>query len=424
MAVIMNIRKSMFFLKDFSTGSGVKDHLDELVDKHQRGTNEILEKLLYHARATTDFYRDLNIEISLDKFPIVNKMDIKQNVNKFISKKYKKESLISVTTSGSTGTPFTVYQDKNKKSRNTADTMYYAKMAGYEIGQKLYYLKIWSQANHKGTITKYFQNIETVDVLNLSDKVVGELILRWTNETKSFGIIGYASALETICKYLERNYDAPIKTKVNSIIAISETLSDNVKERLTYFLGVQTLSRYSNVENGILAQQIGSESRFLLNSASYIFEIVDMSTDDILGLDRLGRIVITDLYNYGMPMIRYDSGDVGMITMENGQYYLKELSGRKLDQIFNTEGEPINALLVYKNMWKYKEIDQYQLIQKDLSKFVIRVVCPSGFNRHEQIIMEYRAYLGKEADITVEISEDIPLLASGKRRKVVNEMLK
>ena len=49
---------------------------------------------------------------------------------------------------------------------------------------------------------------------------------------------------------------------------------------------------------------------------------------------------------------------------------LTKIEGRKLDQIYNTKGELISSYIVYKNMWNYTEIEQYQLIQREKNKYV------------------------------------------------------
>lgn len=383
-----------------------------------------LNRLLVHARITVPYYKKMDVNSGIRDFPVVNKSIIKSNIHIFLSDKYSKDKLFSLTTSGSTGTPFTIYQDVLKKKRNTADTMVFANKAGYQIGEKLYYLKIWSEANKKSFLIKYMQNIETVDVLKLDENALSGLLKKFTEESGPFGIIGYASALESLCKYCDTYPDKVSKTTMNSMISISETLSSEVKQRMTKYFGIPVVARYSNVENGILGQhRLDGTEEFELNHASYYFEILDMESDKVLPDGEIGRIVITDLYNFAMPMIRYDTGDIGCIIKSgiSGKRVLTHLEGRKLDVLFNTRRQMVSSLLVYKNMWKYKEIDQYQLIQKGPQEYTLKISAADGFQREEEIIREYRSYLGEDAVIQIEIVSEIPLLASGKRRKVVQQ---
>ncbi|MBK8547875.1 MAG: hypothetical protein IPL63_11015 [Saprospiraceae bacterium] len=71
-------------------------------------------------------------------------------------------------------------------------------------------------------------------------------------------------------------------------------------------------------------------------------------------------------------------------------------------------------------MWKYKEIDQYQLTQTGEKNYTLKISTTSDFLRNDEILNEYKSYLGNDANIKIQIVNEIPLLASGKRRKVVH----
>ncbi|MFZ1705239.1 MAG: hypothetical protein WAT79_12905 [Saprospiraceae bacterium] len=417
------IRRIVFWTLDFIKGGNVWRHFKQVQDllNRQEINQKQLDTLLSHTIKTVPFYKKYNEVTSLQQLPVVSKNIIKSEIETFTSDLFDKSELFKLTTSGSTGTPFSVYQDKNKKNRNTADTMVFAEKADYCIGEKLYYLKIWSLANRKSLWTKWIQNIETIDVLNLDDNTLSKLLDDFRKENNPFGVIGYASALETLCKYCDRLPEKIGNTKMVSMISISESLSSEVKQKLTKFFGITVVARYSNVENGILGQQrMDNTEEFELNHASYYFEIMDFERDEVLSDGEIGRIVITDLYNFAMPMLRYDTGDIGSIIQNSvsGKRVLVNLEGRKLDVLYNTQKQLVSSLLVYKNMWKYSEIDQYQLIQKGAKEYTLRI-STSGFNRSEEIIYEYKSYLGQDAKIDIEIVHEIPLLDSGKRRKVV-----
>jgi len=271
------------------------------------------------------------------------------------------------------------------------------------------------------------QNIVPIDVLNLKANI--EQVVEQLNKAGSFvNILGYVSALETLLRELEKSNRLDPALRVNSIITMSEALNDYTKEAGERLLGCPVLARYSNIENGIIAQQTLTErSNLVINNASYFVEVLDMESDEILPNGSLGRIVVTDFFNYAMPMIRYDTGDVGVLEEVEmaGQNLpvLTRLEGRTLDQIFNTQGDLVSSYLVYKNMWNYPEIEQYQLIQKGVGEYLFKISMPNKFERERELVEEFKSYLGKDAEFRVEYSDEIPLLASGKRRKIVNEMV-
>src|SRR5690606_2865116 len=186
-----------------------------------------LENLIRHSKETVPHYMEQHEARELSDFPVINKNLIRDNFDSFMSSKYYGEQLFSKYTSGSTGTPFRIYHDKQKKLQNTADTLYFAKKAGFELGQKLIYLRHWDQYNSKNRLAAFVQNILMHPVSNLKDKEISDLIQKITSDKSPKAILSYASALTTICNYLTKIKSQPIDANMKSIIAMSEYLSPN-----------------------------------------------------------------------------------------------------------------------------------------------------------------------------------------------------
>lgn len=433
MGVINTIRRNSFWTLDLLKGSKIRKRIQDLeniLENFQKPDSiklraSRLERLISHVNETVPYYRELENANQLTDFPIVNKNLIRDNFDAFMSSKYYGEQLFSKYTSGSTGTPFRIFHDKNKKLQNTADTLYFAKKAGFELGQKLVYIRHWDQYNRKNTLAALVQNILMHPVSNLKDEEIAELLHKITSNKGPKGILSYASALTTICNYLNKIKSPPLKANVKSIIAMSEYLSPDIKEQLKFYFGVEGLSRYSNVENGIIAQQFPGNSIFHINWASYMVEILELNSNDTVPFGEPGRIVITDLFNYSMPLIRYDTGDIGYMKDGdpfNGAPYLEHVEGRKMDMIYNTRGELITSYVTY-HLLKYDKIKQFQLIQEDQTTYLIKLNVYDNFEHKDFIINEFKTHLGEDATIKVSYVKDIPLLHSGKRKLVINKMV-
>jgi len=381
-------------------------------------SEDYLFKLLRHAQSKVSYYS--KIEPNISKYPVVNKIIIRAQFDDFQAKNYADQPKINMTTSGSTGTPFTVYQDLNKKARNHADTLYFGELAGYELGNKLFYLKIWAKLKMANPWMYKIQNIVPVDVIDLNEGKVHQMVQEMQSINQKISILGYVSALEHFIRYAEKRNLQKIKANIVSVITMSEGLSKETKTKLENFFGCPVVSRYSNLENGIIAQQEQNSDLFLVNTASYFVEIFHPTKDELLPNGQLGRIVVTDLFNYAMPMIRYDTGDLGILTVKGGKSYLETVEGRKLDVLYDTKGEMVSSYIMYKNMWQYTEIEQYQLIQHHEKVYEFKINCPTGFEKEDQLVAEFKLYLGQDADFKVTYVDEIPLLDSGKRRKTVN----
>jgi phenylacetate-CoA ligase len=436
MNFLETLRYFIFWQIDYLKKSQIGNHYREIEfllnnsdsNKVKEIQEKLLDSLLNHAVSTTKFYNEFIRFSGLESFPVINKSIIRNSLDSFRSDKFKLASLLPLVTSGSTGTPFMTYHDKNKRLRNSADTIYFAHKAGYEIGHRLIYLKIWAAKKMRSKFDYWLQNIVPVDVIQLNNQGIESLIKKLERDGSNFSILGYASALELISKYLNLQKLTPVKARVRSIIAISESLNDYTKIMLKKYFGVPVVSRYSNLENGIIAQQeVNTSSRFLINTASYYVEILGMDSENPVKEGELGRIVLTDLFNYAMPLIRYDTGDVGAIVTDKdnpSRRFFSRIEGRKLDLLYDTKGDLISSYIMYKNMWQYTEIDQYQLIQENAKRYTFKINTKNNFKKEMQLIKEFKSFLGEDADFRIEYVNEIPLLASGKRRIIVNNFYK
>ena len=424
-------RKRIFWLLDSLKGGKLRTHYNDIAsimeNLESSASNKkrvkSLNSLLLHAVDSTPFYKKFADFKELEDFPVINKNNIRDYYEDFKSSIYSNLQNHTVLTSGSTGTPFKILHDKNKRIRNSADVIYFAHQAGFEIGQKLYYIRQWDKYNSPKSWIAKMKNIYIHPISNLSKSDLDNLFRNISEDKSSAGIMCYASSLDDIKAYLEQNKTKPIVKNIKSIIAISESLKEDTKTSLEKYFGVSVVSRYSNAENGILAQQLLESTEFLINWASYYIEILELDSDIPVQFGDSGRIVITDLYNYCMPMIRYDSGDIGQfsITKKNGaqQTMLKRVEGRKTDMILNTSGEIRSPYTVY-HLMVYPHILQYQFIQESKKKYTIKLNVLPEFQSEKEVLRDLKIVVGDDAKINLEYVDGIPSLSSGKRKSVIN----
>ena len=151
-----------------------------------------------------------------------------------------------------------------------------------------------------------------------------------------------------------------------------------------------------------------------------------MDTDKPAENDAVGRIVVTDLYNYAMPMIRYDTGDIGSITyVERDGVRKKALTnfgGRRVDSVFDCHGNRISPHIITINFWAFPEIAQFQFVQESKTEYNIKINTREKFLRQNEVREAMLKILGNEAKVTIENVAEIPVLASGKRRPIINKM--
>ncbi len=430
--LLNKFRNKLYWIIDTIKGGHVKRHLKEIslilnnptTPEVEAIKNKNLTNILNHAVKTTPFYNKVKSTAVLADFPVIRKTMIQDNFEKFESVLYKNKKNYKVSTSGSTGVPFFLFQDKNKRNRNKADAIYFLKRCGYKIGNCLYELEVWRSHNKKGKIKSWIQNVKQFDVSRMSESRVKQFLNMIKSDTNNKNILGFASSFELISQFLEKeNLNIKIKN-LNPIIANSEYLNPYTKAIVKAHLDIEILSRYSSEEIGIIAQQaIESPDKFTINHASYYVELLNLDNDEAVKEGEFGRIVVTDLFNYAMPIIRYDTGDIArFIKSKQGNTKFDKVEGRKMDLIYDTQGNIISSFVVYTKFYNYYSLlNQYQFIQHSKNKYEVKLNLKSNtFEFENDLIQAVKNDFGKDAIVAISYVDEIPPLSSGKRKKVVS----
>jgi phenylacetate-CoA ligase len=430
MRIFEKIRNTAFWSVDRLRGGSIQKHFREIrfeIENHDslralEYRETCLDNILNHATTNTTFYSGYQGFESLSDFPVIDKNTVINNFDSLKSITHLNARYFEVSTSGSTGIPFRLHQDENKKSRNTADTIYFAKIANYDIGNRFVYLRDWDYQSRKNKLSYVLRNIRRINSNHFDEEILYRFIdLLQKDRYSSVNIMGYPSAFEVILDYLDETSPELQFDNVLSIIAIAEALDPKTKMRLSQYFNCPIVSRYSNNELGILAQQNIGDSEFMFNSASYLVEILKLDENVPVTPGETGRIVVTDYFNYCMPMIRYDTGDLGIISPEKGLPFLSSVEGRKMDMIYGTNGDMVSPHN-FAFLAKYRGLKQYQFVQKGEKDYLCKLnVVGISPSEEEKVETNLKKLLGEDAEIHFEYVDEIPLLSSGKRKKVANE---
>ena len=264
-----------------------------------------------------------------------------------------------------------------------------------------------------------------IDISNLNDANISNIV-KYIETKKIVNILSYASTLDRISSYFQKNDVEIKKCSLKSIISSSKFLSKKTKKSLKSIFNCNIYNRYSNEENGILAQDTDLNEQLLLNQGNYFFEFLKLDSDEPAKKGELARVVVTDLYNFAMPMIRYDTGDLATyVTNEDGEIIaIKCLQGRRVDMIYNTKGEAISPHTITNNMWGNDIIRQFKFIQvnKKEYKIILNINEEIGLTLEKKLKQKFYKILGKDAKIDIEYIDEILVLKSGKRKYIENIM--
>ncbi len=416
-----------FWTLDGIRGGKTRKYYNDVRLGYKRGTSiketeKKISQLIEHAVKTTDFYGKYPADIKLTDLPVVNKDTFRRNYDDFCSRVYRDaKDNREMWTSGSTGTPFCMIQNKNKIIHNTGAAIFMGALGGFYIGMKQAFIRVWMKHVKKGKIQLFAENLIMMDSSIMDDETL-EKMFRVIEKKKVKALLGYSAALAELSRYIIRKNIDTSKCKVRAIIPISEHMPLDAKRSLEEQFHCKVQSWYSNEENGIMGIQLPDTETYYIDSESYYYEILKMDSDEPAEPGELGRIVITDLYNYAFPILRYDNGDLAIAEKQekNGYFklYLKELYGRRADLIYDCDGHPVTPIST--NMWNIKGVEQFRFIQEDVTRYTM---CLNG-NKDEidvdDVIARLRPFLGEKAQIDIEFVDEIPVLNSGKRKFLEN----
>lgn len=422
------LRKKLISFVDFITGGRIKKTMKEFdlpITNKKQLQQERLKNLLRHAITTVPYYKSYDNFESLTDFPVINKKIIKEHYDDFISEEYNKDSLIPVTTSGSTGTPFTYLFDKRKKRRRTLEVIYYNGWANYELGDRHLLNAVGS---HKSKLKLFLQNEVITNPLHLDLEWLEKQRTALKNDHITL-YVGYASAIQHFTEYCKKKNDGPADFDLKGIISIAENLDEHVRKDAETVFGCPVLSRYASLETGVLSQECQEEKNHHVNISSYAVELLSFDSDDPVNPGELGRVVVTDLFSYGMPLIRYDIGDVAMKAETNcscgiGGPIFKKIRGRITDNVLDQDGNLVSWAAINVIIWPYKEIKEFRFIQTDRFKFELLLSTYDGTRVDKEIIKKFKELLGEKSEIDITYLEEIPSLESGKRPYIINRYLK
>ena len=265
------------------------------------------------------------------------------------------------------------------------------------------------------------QNLLPINILHLDDKTLEEIRTRLKAKPYINSCLAYASTYEHLIRYLRSKGDTADMFHVTSLISGSEVLSMDMKKKIQDTMGCQVIDRYSNEENGFLAQTGDCSDEFKVNVGSFKIEILKQDSDRPAAVGEVGRIVVTDLFSFAVPLIRYDTGDLAIKNSEKDGWTtsLKSIQGRRVDVIYDTSGRVLTPHTWSVYMWKYEKLKQYQFIQNGAKEYVLKLNGAEGVYDDNEIKDYLKTILGADAEIAIDHVDEIPVLASGKFKKTV-----
>jgi phenylacetate-CoA ligase len=371
-----------------------------------------LDGLLRHAVGQIPFYHDYSMGDGLEAFPVVDKKTILARPEAFLDPSVNKDSLSKVTTSGSTGEPFTCYHEAAKRAHKLADLLYYNGLVGYRVGMR----HLLMRATPAGKLKQALLNQIWVDPTHWTTSFCEDV--RQSLKKKRVEVaIGYPSVFADIAAHCLERGRAPQNFHLKAFISTSEVLTEAQAAVIRKAFGCRVVSRYASEEVGVVGQSDEGVDAFDLNTRSLIVEVLGESDPVPVAPGEVGRVVVTDLSMRAMPLIRYDLGDLAKVETVSadglGASRLAALEGKTAHVITDVHGERVAPLSILVAFKKFTSIRQFQFCQIGEQNYELRVT-PLSANIPDETLPMLNSMLGSEAEISVRKMESLPRLRSGK----------
>lgn len=201
----------------------------------------------------------------------------------------------------------------------------------------------------------------------------------WLRKHRPDYLLTYPTNLEALLQQ-PGVAELPFKQVTCIAEAIPQRLRNTVKEKLQ----LEVIANYSSQELGYIAVQCPDCGQYHVQTESVCVEILD-DKDEPCVPGQVGRVLVTDLHNFAMPLIRYelaDHAEVGQACAARpGMPTLRNVFGRTRNMIVYPDGRRHWPLVGFKQFNDIAPIKQYQFVQRTREEIEVRLVADDELSK-------------------------------------------
>lgn len=393
---------------------------------------QALKKLINTAYIEVPFYRKKYKERGLDdtslvsladlsKFPFVSKSEIKEEYRSMINNKYSLNNLKRTTSSGSTGAPKSFYYDKKTYGWRMASLFNGWSRVGFKLGQKWMRITNGERNSLFYRLWNYFSRCTYVNADKLDNESLDNIIELIKKDKPSL-IYSYSISMYLIADYLDKKGEKI--DFVNIIITHGSILFPHYREVIERVFGIKVTDTYGG--DGMVMSGQCSNGNYHIQDLGIILEFVDDNYNP-LPAGVKGRVLVTDLHNHAMPIIRYEIGDLGIrekgiCGCGNNFSLMRQPEGRDTDIIKLSNGTILTVHYFGVLFRKYEnKILAFQVREIEENFLKILLVVSNQFTEllKRSLVDEITTYADGGVKLEIELVDEIPVLNINKRRYMI-----
>lgn len=411
-------------------------------EQFQELQNAKLRALIRHSYDNVPYYRrlfdihglkpkDIQSTSDLYKIPTLTKDDLRANPDDFVAKNINRRLLATGWTTGSTGTPLAVRRTLHSIIFDNASM---TRQRGW-AGVKKYDRKvaIWGTSfghvivpRRIGAAPFWRFNAADNQMFFSYHHLSDDTLSAFADGLRKFRpvfIEAFPSTMLMLARFLKKqNARLPLK----AIFTTSEPLYRAHRQEIEEVFKTQIFDYYGHAERAVTAAEC-EYGNMHINPEYGVLEV--LQGDETLPLGQSGEIVGTSLNNFGMPLIRYRTGDGSRlidVVCRCGRHtqILGGIEGRTADFIRTPDGQIMPGDGVMEAFYGLDNIKESQVVQNDLDRIIIKIVKDDekvAVNT-KSLVTNFQRCLGNEMRITVKFVPSISDDDSSKRRWVVSNI--
>lgn len=389
---------------------------EELRQRNEKVFLRIFRKAYNNSLFYHKLYTDAGIKIDdiktlddIKKLPVITKDMVRKYADEMII--VPKWKLITNNTSGTTGTPLTVYEDWPSIWREQAYFYCYRKRCGFTYGQPLVSLRgnldrndIYLKVHISNTLYLSSYNINADNIKTYYDKIISH---------KPVAIEGYPSSLYTLGLLLK---DKGLKLHIPLTFTSSENLLDYQRKLIENQFCSQVYDHFGTTERTIRLSECIDHGGYYEDPGYSINEYVEDGE------------ITTSLINESFPMIRYKGNDIMELNKNGGdKCIVKKIHGRDEDFVICKDGTKLKRLGFI--MKEASNVKATQLIQDAIGEIKILIVPESNFTEkdRDKILSAFWDRVGKnnmDVEVVKTSMEDLVYSKRGKFKYIINRVSK
>lgn len=406
-----------------------------------------IRKMIRHVYNNVPYYRkifkennlrpeDVKNAEDLRKIPVLTHENVRQHLEDLIAINRSKDSLFKCQTGGTTGHPLILYKDKNELSSAQASLYRGWEWCGYQIGKKI--VVIWGThvvtskyASLKMKLRRSLARSFFIDAWNLGEEKIKHSVEK-LNALKPTFLMGYTSPIYIFANFINHK-NINLEFNPAGVSTTAEPIFGFQRDTIEKAFNCQVFDQYGCGEVNSMGFECDEHTGLHVPIERIHVEFLDVDDNCPISDGETGRLVVTCLENFGMPIIRYDTEDLGIKKSESCSCgrnlpLMDSIVGRTIDTIKLPNGNVIFGgffVIALEDMeWIEKYgIIQFQVVQKKKDHITLKIrsekkpshrACES-FER----LME--RHLG-DVYFDIELVDQIAVSASGKRRYIISEV--